>query len=256
MAARCPEHSRTTWTARDDMRSGSQDANTSRSAGSTTSDTPRLAARRRRPSCGSTTVMSEMPIDCSAATLRAPIGPGPEHHDGVAGGDARASDAVQRHRQRFGEGGMPWQQALGQPQHARLPHEDVLGEGTVRVLAGHALPVLALRRLALAAAAARAALGGGTADDQLADRPPGHVVADGGDGAAPLVAGHRTGLEAPAVAELMDVGPADAARVHAHDELVRPGTRDRALLHGDRPRRPIDGGRHDVWEPSRVRTPR
>ena len=61
----------------------------------------------------------------------------------------------------------------------------------------------------------------------------GDVVADGGDGAAPFVAGDGARGEAPAVAQLMDVGPADAARVHPHDELVRPGARDAPLFHGD-----------------------
>ena len=60
------------------MRSGSQGGKTSRSSGSTMAVTPRSAARRRRPSCGSTTVMSEMPMSVRAATLNAPIGPAPK----------------------------------------------------------------------------------------------------------------------------------------------------------------------------------
>ncbi len=54
------------------------------------------------------------------------------------------------------------------------------------------------------------------------------LVADGDDGAAPFVAGHGSGFEAPAVAELVDVGAADAARVDADDDLVRTGARARA----------------------------
>src|SRR5580700_9928231 len=131
---------------------------------------------------------------------------------------------------------MTWQQTLGQPQHTRCSHEYVLSEGAVGVLAGHALPVLALRGLAFAAASAGAAFGGGAANDELTDRPVGHVVTDRGNRAAPFVPGHRTWLEAPAVAELVDVGPADAAGMNAHDDLVRSRTWDRALLHGDRPR--------------------
>ena len=82
---------------------------------------PRSAARRRRPSCGSTTVMSSMPIDRRAATLRAPMGPAPKTMTRVAGRHARAGDAVQRHRQRLGQRGMAGREALGQAQDAGGP---------------------------------------------------------------------------------------------------------------------------------------
>ena len=41
-------------------------------------DTPSSATSRRRPSCGSTTVMSVMSMARSAATLNAPMGPAPK----------------------------------------------------------------------------------------------------------------------------------------------------------------------------------
>ena len=172
------------------------------------------------------------------------------------GGDARAGDAVQGHRERLGQRGVARREALGQAQDAGRPAQDVLGEGAVGVLAGHAVAVLALRGLALQAAPAGAAARAGTADDELADRPVGDVVADGGDGAAPLVAGDDAGREAPAVAQLVDVGPADAARVRrATTTWSGPGPRDRALLHRDDAGRLVDGGRHDLGERARPDDP-
>ena len=173
---------------------------------------------------------------------------GAEDHDAVAGRDARAGDAVQGDRQRLGQRGVAGREALGQAQDAGGPAEDVLGEGAVGLLAGHAVAVLALRRLALQAAAAGAAAKPGTAHDELAHRPFRDVVADGGDGAAPFVAGDGARREAPAVAQLMDVGPADAARVDTHDQLVRPGLRDLALFHREHAGRLVDGGRHHLGE--------
>ena len=233
MAARCPEHSRTTWTARDDMRSGSQGGNTSRSSGSTMEVTPRSAANWRRPFVRLHHRDVRDPHGVQRGHAQRADRAGAEDHHAVAGRHARAGDAVQRHRERLGQRGMAGGQALREAQDAAGPAEDVLGEGAVRLLGGHAVAVLALGRFALQAATAGAAPRAGTAHDELADRPVRDVVADGGDGAAPFVAGHGARREAPPVAQLMDVGPADAARVHADDELVRPRAGDRALLHRD-----------------------
>ena len=161
---------------------------------------------------------------------------GAEDHDPVTRRHARPRDAVQRHREGLGQRGMPGREALGETQDARGAAHDVLGEGAVRVLAGHAVAVLALRGLALEAAPAGAAALSGPTDDELADRPARDLIAECGDRAAPLVARHGARGEPPAVAQLVDVGPADAARVHPHDQLIGPGPRDRALLHRDHAR--------------------
>ncbi len=159
-----------------------------------------------------------------------------EHHHAVPGRDVRAGDAVHGHRERLGQCGVAGEQSVREPQHSGRTRHDVLGKGAVRVLGGHGVPVLALRRLALEAAAARTTAGRRTADDQLAHRPLGDVGADGRDGAAPLVPGHHALGQAPAVAELVDVGPADPAGVDADDDLVGTGMRDRPLFDG-----------HDAW---------
>src|ERR1700683_4794719 len=130
--------------------------------------------------------------------------------------DARPGDAVHGHRQRFGQRGVAGVESIGQTQHAGGAGDDVLREGAVAVLRRHGVAVLALRGLALAAAPARPALGRGAADHQFAHRPPGHFVAHGGDGAAPLVAADHARREAPAVAHLVDVRAADGARETAH----------------------------------------
>ena len=174
---------------------------------------------------------------------------GAEDHDAVARRDARPGDAVQGHRQRLGQRGVAGREALGQAQDAGGAAQDVLGEGAVGVLA---------RSCCCGSRTATACPPGSAGRCRTwATGPPttssptdqsGDVVAHGGDRPAPLVAGDRARREAPAVAQLVDVGPADAARVHAHDDLVRPGPRDRALLDGDDAGRLVDGRRHHLGQ--------
>ena len=192
--------------------------------------------------------MSVDPHDVERGHAQGADRAGAEDHDAVAGRHARAGDAVQRHREGLGQRGVTGGEALGKAQDAGGPAEDVLGEGAVGLLAGHAVAVLALRRLALQAATAGAATKPGTAHDELAHRPFRDVVADGGDRAAPFVAGDGARREAPAVAQLMDVGPADATRVDTHDQLVRPGSGDLALFHREDARRLVDGCCHHLGE--------
>ncbi len=77
MASFLPEHSSTTWTARSEIRSGSQGGNFSRSAGSRTTSAPRSSASCLRRSPGSTAVIGPMPRATRAAMESAPMGPAP-----------------------------------------------------------------------------------------------------------------------------------------------------------------------------------
>ena len=125
---------------------------------------------------------------------------------------------------------MTGRESLRKAQDAGGPAEDVLGEGSIGLLAGHAAAVLALRGLALQASTAAAATLPGTAHDELAHRPLRDLVSDGGDRAAPFVPGDGARCEAPTVAQLVDVGPADAAGMDADDDLVRTRLGHLALL--------------------------
>ena len=169
----------------------------------------------------------------------------PEDHDTVTGRDAGPGDAVQSHRQRLGQSGVTGGQALGEAQDAASPHRmysanapSVCSEVMLlRFSHCDGLPSRQRRHVPQR---------GGAPHDELADRPPRDVVADSGDRPAPFVACYGTRSEPPTVAQLMDVGPADAARVHAHDELVRPGSRHRPFFHRDHAGRLVDGRRHHL----------
>ena len=129
-----------------------------------------------------------------------PDGSRAEDHHRVARRHTRPSDAVERHRERLGQCGMASREPVRQPEHARSPGDDVLGEGPIAVVAGHRGAVLALGRLALTATPAATAPRGRSPDDELAHGPAGHRVADGGDRPRPLVSGHPAGRETPPVA--------------------------------------------------------
>src|SRR5581483_7726620 len=82
-----------------------------------------------------------------------------------------------------------------------------------------------------------------------------HVGTDGCDDAGRLVPGHDgipdAGSEAAVLQE--DVGPADAARLHAHERLARAGLRDRAL--GEPKRLPDPGQLRDLHRGQSIRKP-
>ena len=248
MAARCPEHSSTTRTAR--RRHALGLPWTGRPRGRTG---PRWRTRPARPRAAPSLVgLHHRDVrDVHGAQRRdaqRADGAGAEDHHAVARCHARTGDAVEGHRQRLRQCGVAGGQAFGEPQDTGGAAQDVFREGAVGVFGGHAGAVLALRRLALMAASARPTTRGGATDDPLPDRPPGDLVTHGGDRAAPLVACHGTGREPPAVAQLVDVGSTDTTGVHTHDELVGPGPGHRALLDGDDARRLVDSRLHDLGE--------
>jgi hypothetical protein len=84
-------------------------------------------------------------------------------------------------------------------------------------------------RRALLAAAAPVARDHPLAHDAVTDREAVHALAELGDRAAPLVAGHEreahpARIREPAM-EHLEVGPADAGDVAAHDDVPRAGCR-------------------------------
>ena len=230
MAAFLPEHSSTTWTARSEIRSGSQAGKVSRSAGSRTSSAPRSAASRLRRSPGSTAMIGPMPRATSAAMERAPIGPAPMTMTLSPG--ATPERVMPWRATASGSASAAWRadRPGGSRSSEASPHQHVAGEGPVVAVDDRTLPVLALRGLALAAPSAPPAPGRRTADHRVADLPTVHPLAERDDRAGELVAGHQTRLVAPPVEQHVDVGAADPAVVHLDQHLARPGPGHRPLL--------------------------
>ena len=152
-----------------------------------------------------------------------------------------------RHRERLGQRGMAGRETLGQAQDAGGAAHDVLGEGAVAVVGRSCCGGSRTATACPPGIVGRCrSVGDGPPTTSSPTDHSGDVVADGGDRPAPFVPGHDAGREAPPVAQLVDVGPADAARVHPHDDLVRPRPRDRPLLDGDHAGRLVDGRRHHL----------
>ena len=121
-------------------------------------------------------------------------------------------------------------QPVGDAQHELLAHDKALGVAAIGRLAGDPIAIIVGLRVALAAellqalAALIALLAGidHAADrDRVADLVAGDFVADLGHAADDLVAGnHRVDAPSPIVAGLVEVGVADAAVEHLHDDIV------------------------------------
>ena len=179
-----------------------------------------------------------------APTVSAPIGPAPMTMAVSPGRDARPGDAVQGHGQRFGQRGMAGRESLGETQHPGGTDEYVLGEGAVAVVGDEGCCGSRTGTACPPGSAGRSRTWARTPRRRVRRPTSLDVVAHGGDGPGPLVPGHRAGLEAPPVAQLVDVGAADAAVVHPHQHLsgARPG--HGTVLHGDHAGGLVDRSRH------------
>ena len=230
------------------MRSGSQDGKTSRSAGSTTAVTPRSAASRRRPSCGSTTVMSVDAHGAQRGDAQRADGPGAEDHDAVAGRDARARDAVQRHRQRLGQRGMTGRAGPRAGAGRRRPGTGCTRRRRRRVCS----PVMLLRFSHCDGLPSQAAPAGAAAwarpARRRARRPTSPVTSSPTAAIVPL---HSWPATAPGVKPQPSRSwwMSDPQMPHECTRTTTwsgPGPRDRALLHRDHAGRLVDGRRHDL----------
>ncbi len=236
------------------IRSGSHGGNVSRSVGVEDLGGPELPGQLASPLAGLDRDDRPDAPGHQRGDGQGPDGPGPDDHDPVAGDHAGAGDAVQGHGQRLGQCGLAGGQARGQAEEGGLPDQHVAGEGPVVAVDHRALPVLALRRLALEAPAAPSAPGRGAPDDQRTELPPLDVGPQGHDGSGELVAGHQA-LLAPPVEEHVDVGPADAAVVHLHQHLVGGRAGHRPVLHHHHPGAVQYGRRHRLGQFGHHATP-
>ena len=222
MADLFPEHSSTTSTARSAIRSGSHAGKLSRSSGSSTSSAPRSRASCARRSPAPPRRRADAPGHQRGDGQR-PDGPGPDDHDRSPASMPGAGDAVEGHRQRFGQRRLSGGEPRGQA-HQRA------GAAPVRTgrrrrrrrrrwspAASHwdGLPSRQ-RRHVRTGARARPTTGSPSAH-------PSTPCAHGGHGSRVLVAGDQTGLAGPALEQQVDVRAADPAVVDLDQHLAGPG---------------------------------
>ena len=240
-----PEHSRTTSTGCPDRSSRAptggnlklgrmQDLGRSQTSGQLLSALARFDHHSRA-----------MPIALRTATVRAPMGPAPEDHHLVIGRDISPGDPVQGHGQRLGQGGRRLREVLGKGQQGRGSVDDVAGKGPVATTGDRGLAVLALGGLSFQAALTVTASWGRSTDDAVAGRPLRDLRADGHHGAAELVPEDRARTP-PSLEHEVDVGAANTAMVHLHQDFAVSGLGGRTILHLDLAGSPVHGHRHHI----------